>query len=81
PFGHLCPWFGCGRRPRYENGVFSSLGKVYLPDHQEIELIIVEKESNLVAAQKQAIAEIAGIGSSGLTDVARNHDKYLYRKD
>jgi predicted DNA-binding antitoxin AbrB/MazE fold protein len=64
-----------------KNGVFRPLENIHLSDHQEIKLIIVEKESDLVAAQKQVIAEIAGIGSSSLSNVARNHDKYLYRKD
>jgi hypothetical protein len=39
------------------------------------------KKSNLVAAQKQAIMEIFGMGSSNVTNVTHNHDKYLYRKD
>ncbi|MBU1261754.1 antitoxin family protein [bacterium] len=65
----------------YENGVFRPLENVCLPNHREIKLIIVEKETNLIATQKQAISEIAGIGSSGLSDVSRNHDKYLYRKE
>ena len=43
--------------------------------------IIPEDEQSLVRSQKKALLEIAGIGNSGSSDIAREHNKYLYRKD
>ena len=66
----------------YKNGVFKPLQNINLPDHQRVKLeIILEGETSLVESQKKALLEIAGMGDSGLTDVARTHNNYLYQKD
>lgn len=66
----------------YENGVFKPLQDIDLPDRQRVKLeIISEDETSLIESQKKALLEIAGMGNSGLTDVARKHNKYLYQKD
>jgi len=63
----------------YEDGIFKPLEDIHLPDHQRVKLeIISEEEVSLVESQKKALFEVIGIGSSGLSDVARKHDKYLY---
>ena len=67
----------------YENGIFTPLKKVKLPNHKKIQLIILpaeDKISELVNAQKQALKKYCGINKSGLNDASRNHDKYLYGK-
>jgi predicted DNA-binding antitoxin AbrB/MazE fold protein len=66
----------------YENGVFKPLQDINLPDRQRVKLeITAEGETPLVEFQKSALSEIAGIGNSGLADVARKHNGYLYHKD
>jgi len=66
----------------YEDGIFKPLQDINLRDHQRVKLeIIPEAETSLVDSQKMALLEIAGIGNSGLRDVAREHNKYLYQKD
>ncbi len=74
----------------YEDGVFKPLQKVNIKPHQKAELIIFpegefsllpEDAQKLVKAQKKALAKFVGIGNSGLSDVAENHDKYLYQKE
>ena len=68
----------------YEDGIFKPLQDIQdinLRNHQRVRLeVIPEAEASLVESQKRALLEIAGIGNSGLTDVARNHNKYLYQK-
>ena len=66
----------------YEDGMFKPLQHINLREHQRVKLeIIPELETSLVESQKRALLEIAGMGNSGLTDVARKHNKYLYQKD
>ena len=66
----------------YEDGMFKPLQHINLREHQRVRLeIIPEPETSLVESQKRALLEIAGMGNSGLTDVARKHNKYLYQKD
>lgn len=66
----------------YEDGAFKPLQDIDLRDHQKVKLeIIYEAEPSLVESQKKALLEIAGMGNSGLSDVARKHNKYLYGKD
>jgi predicted DNA-binding antitoxin AbrB/MazE fold protein len=66
----------------YEDGILRPLQDINLRDNQMVKLeIIPEAETSLVESQKKALLEIAGIGNSGLTDIARRHDKFLYRKD
>lgn len=66
----------------YENGIFKPLQDVKLHDRQKVKLeIITEDETALVESQKKALLDLAGIGTSGLKDVARKHDEYLYQKE
>ena len=66
----------------YEDGIFRPLQDIDLRDNQRVKLeIITEAETSLVESQKKALLEIAGMGNSGLKDVARKHNEYLYRKD
>jgi predicted DNA-binding antitoxin AbrB/MazE fold protein len=66
----------------YEDGILRPLQDINLSENQRVKLkIIPEAETSLVESQKRALLEIAGIGNSGLKDVAREHNKYLYRKD
>ncbi len=74
----------------YENGVFKPVKKVKLPEHKRVKLTIsptkpvepIEEDEEaikrLVERQRKAFLKIAGTASSGLSDVSRNHDKYLY---
>ncbi|MBI3755666.1 MAG: antitoxin family protein [Deltaproteobacteria bacterium] len=67
----------------YENGVLKPFGKVNIPEHKELDLIIITEEDTskkLAESQSKAMQELIGIGNSGLTDVARTHDKYIYSK-
>ena len=77
----------------YENGIFKPVKKVNIPEHERVKLIISIREPDeliaedeeaikrLVEKQKKALKELIGIGDSGLGDVSKNHDKYLYIKD
>ena len=66
----------------YEDGIFKPFQDINLRNHQRVKLeIIPEPETSLVQSQKKALLEIAGMGNSGLKDVARKHNEYLYRKD
>jgi predicted DNA-binding antitoxin AbrB/MazE fold protein len=63
----------------YEDGIFKPPQKVDIPDHKHVHIILIpEEETSLIKAQKKELSKIIGIGSSGITDIARNHDKYLY---
>lgn len=77
----------------YENGVFKPVKKVKFPEHKRVKLTISPREPDelieedeettkkIVERQKRALKELIGIGDSGLGDVSKNHDKYLYIKD
>jgi len=75
----------------YEDGVFKPLQKVDIKPHQKAKIIISQEEDfinlspeearKLAESQRKALARFCGIGHSGLSDVAENHDKYLYRKE
>ena len=66
----------------FENGVFRPLTEPHLKNHQRVKIEIVsEDDESLVEAQKKILLEFAGLGKSRFTDVARNHDRYLYLKD
>ena len=66
----------------YKDGIFRPLQHINLRDNQRVKLeIILEAETSLVESQKKALFEIAGMGNSGLKDIARKHNEYLYRKD
>lgn len=68
----------------YEHGVFKPVKKLKLPGHERFKLVISpiredEKATKkLIEKQKKALLEIAGTSGSGLRDVSKNHDKYLY---
>ena len=63
----------------YEDGIFKPLQKVDLPEHKHVHLMVMpEDEAELLKSQKKALLKIIGAGSSGLTDVAKKHDQYLY---
>jgi predicted DNA-binding antitoxin AbrB/MazE fold protein len=65
----------------YEDGIFKPLQDVKLHDRQRVRLeVITEDELALVESQKNALVDLAGIGRSGLNDIARKHDEYLYQK-
>ncbi len=70
----------------FENGVFKPLRKVKFHEHERVKLSVssVEQEAasikKLVEKQKKAFLKIAGTGAGGLTDVSKNHNKYLYGK-
>jgi len=66
----------------YENGVFRPLQPLQLQEHQEVRIIVITGDSAaLAASQRQVLAELAGMGSSGRSDISTAHDSYLYRKD
>ena len=63
----------------YEDGIFKPLQKVDLPEHKHVHLMVMlEDEAELLKSQQKALSKIIGAGSSGLTDVAKKHDQYLY---
>ena len=70
----------------YEKGVFKPLKKVKFHEHERVKLTVSTAEQDeaaikrFVDRQKKAFLKIAGTGSSGLTDVSKNHNRYLYGK-
>ncbi len=66
----------------YENGVLRPLQPLGLQEHEQVYvLVIAEDPTTLALAQRVALAEVAGIASSGHTDISETHDSYLYRKE
>jgi len=66
----------------YENGIFRPLSEPRLKNHQRVRIeILSEEDESSVEVQKKILLEFAGLGKSNSTDVARNHDRYLYLKD
>ena len=63
----------------YEDGIFKPLQKINLPEHKHVHIMVMpEEEVEILQSQKKALSEIMGTGSSGLSDVASKHDRYLY---
>lgn len=78
----------------YENGVFKPLGKVRLKDRQRVKLTVVESEKPpkrmaKPTANRHPVASpvevafhpayrIVGLFKSGVRDLSKGHDKYLY---
>ena len=63
----------------FENGILKPLTEPHLKNHQRVRIEIPPEEDGApVEAQKKTLLEFAGVGESHLTDVARNHDRYLY---
>lgn len=66
----------------FENGIFRPLSKPHVKNHQRVRIQILSEEDEPSAeAQKKILLEFAGLGQGRFTDVARNHDRYLYPKD
>lgn len=66
----------------FENGMFKPLSETHLKNDQRVRIqILSEDDESLVEAQKKILLEFAGLGKTDATDVARNHDRYLYLKD
>ncbi len=65
----------------FENGIFKPLRETHLKNLQRVKIeILSQDDESMVEAQKKVLLEIAGLGKSGLTNVARKHDNYLYQK-
>jgi len=77
----------------YQDGVFKPLTKVQLKNRQRVELTVIEKEKRSKPSAKSAAGRllgsrvgvrshpayrIVGLFKSGLHDLSKNHDKYLY---
>ncbi len=66
----------------YENGVFRPLQPLELQEHEQVYLLVIpENPPALAASQRQALTDLAGLGSSGHSDISVAHDSYLYRKE
>ena len=78
----------------YENGVFKPLSKVRLKNKQRVKLTVVESEKSskriakATATRRSAMKRevtshsaygIVGLFKSGVHDLSKNHDKYLYQ--
>ncbi|HET8563084.1 MAG TPA: antitoxin family protein [Candidatus Binatia bacterium] len=80
----------------YEDGVFKPLTKVRLKNRQRVKLTVVESEKSSKRIAKTArnrrratrqeevtfhpAYRIVGLFKSGLHDLSKNHDKYLYQQ-
>jgi predicted DNA-binding antitoxin AbrB/MazE fold protein len=66
----------------FENGVLRPLSEPGLRDRQKVRIeILSEVHESSISAQKKILLEFVGIGKSDSTDVARDHDRYLYPGD
>ena len=66
----------------FENGIFRPLSEPHLKNHQRVRIeILSEEDESSMEAQKKILLEFAGLGKGDFTDVARNHDRYLYLED
>jgi predicted DNA-binding antitoxin AbrB/MazE fold protein len=77
----------------YQNGVFKPLTKVRLKERQKVELTVVESETVTKPTAKSVSRHrassrtkvtldpayrIVGLFKSGVRDLSKSHDKYLY---
>ena len=78
----------------YEDGVFKPLSKVRLKNRQRVKLTVVESEKSSkriakstnnrrskgrrVEVTSRSAHRIVGLFRSGVHDLSKNHDKYLY---
>lgn len=63
----------------YEDGIFKPLQKTDLPEHKHVRLVIIpEEDARLLELQKKELSGIIGIGKSGISDISRRHDQYVY---
>jgi predicted DNA-binding antitoxin AbrB/MazE fold protein len=80
----------------YEDGVFKPLSKVRLKNKQRVQLTVVESEKSSkriakstnnrrsktrrVEVTSSPAYRIVGLFRSGVNDLSKNHDKYLYQQ-
>jgi predicted DNA-binding antitoxin AbrB/MazE fold protein len=63
----------------YKVGVFKPLQKIDIPEHKHVHLVVIpEGDADLLESQRKELSSIIGIGESGISDVSRRHDHYLY---
>jgi predicted DNA-binding antitoxin AbrB/MazE fold protein len=63
----------------YKDGVFKPLQKIDLPEHKHVHLVVIpEEDAELLELQRKELSSIVGIGESGISDVSRRHNHYLY---
>ncbi len=63
----------------YEEGIFKPLQKIDLPEHKHVHLVVIpEEDVRLLESQKKELSGLIGIGNSGIRDVSRRHDQYIY---
>jgi len=67
----------------YERGIFKPLQKIDLPEHKRVHLVVIPEEdtdTKLLESQKKELSSIIGIGigESGISDISRRHDQYIY---
>ena len=68
----------------YEDGVFKPKEPVSLEEHAEVEVVIPTLTARVIEADEgdpsgwKAIDELIGCIKGAPSDVAENHDKYLY---
>jgi len=61
----------------YEDGVIKPLQKVSLKEHEIIN-ISISKEPQKKAVKKSPAEKLVGIFDSGIGDLSKEHDSYLY---
>jgi predicted DNA-binding antitoxin AbrB/MazE fold protein len=65
----------------YENGVLRPLHPLSLQEREQVYVLVMSEDpTTLVLSQRKALADLAGIGNSGHSDISEDHDSYLYRK-
>jgi predicted DNA-binding antitoxin AbrB/MazE fold protein len=65
----------------YENGVLRPLQPPGLQEHQQVYLLVLpEDPSALALSQRQALADVIGLGASGQQTISTDHNTFLYRK-
>jgi len=63
----------------YEGGIFKPLQRIDLPEHKHVHLVVMpEEDARLLESQRKELSSIIGIGKSGISDVSRRHDQYIY---
>ncbi len=63
----------------YEGGIFKPLQRIDLPEHKHVHLVVMpEEDARLLESQRKELSSIIGIGKSGISDISRRHDQYIY---
>nr|QNO51927.1 hypothetical protein DDBCGENH_00001 [Methanosarcinales archaeon ANME-1 ERB6]QNO51933.1 hypothetical protein CGPAMFBJ_00004 [Methanosarcinales archaeon ANME-1 ERB6] len=63
----------------YEEGIFKPLQRIDLPEHKHVHLVVMpEEDARLLESQRKELSSIIGIGKSGISDISRRHDQYIY---